>query len=60
MGPSGAKQGQMVPNGAKQGQTWPKMAKKCFMGPNMAKRANRVKQGQMGSYGADLHARISL
>ena len=48
MGPSGAKQGQMVPNGAKQGQTGPHGVKRGQKGP---KRAYGAKSGQKGQTG---------
>ena len=46
MGPSGAKQGQMVPNGAKQGQTWSNKAKNGQKVPYGAKRCQKGQWGQ--------------
>ena len=55
MGPSRAKQDQMVPNGAKQGQTGPNGVKRGQKGPKMAIRGqmwpkgpNKAKWGHMG------------
>ena len=58
MGPSGAKQGQMVPNGAKQGQTgpngvkrgqkWPKSVLQGQTWPKGPTGPNKAKWGHMG------------
>ena len=48
MGPSGAKQAQMVPNGAEQGQTGPHGVKRGQKGPKRDYGAKSGQKGQMG------------
>ena len=48
MGPSRAKQDQMVPNGAKQGQTGPNGVKRGQKGPKKASRGQMWPKGPTG------------